>query len=224
MCTILLRLAPGAAEPVVVGANRDEFRARPADDPLAIAPGVFAGRDREAGGTWLAVSRAGLAALTNISAAPRVANARTRGTLPLDALAGRLPADFAGYNAFNLLVVDARGARVLTHLGEGRIVGPVALGPGTHVVVNEPFGVGACPRAERARRILDAHEPGFDVLADHGPDGLCHHGETYGTVSSTVVALDDRLGVARYWHRAGLPCTAPTRDLTSESRAVLAAR
>jgi hypothetical protein len=43
-------------------------------------------------------------------------------------------------------------------------------------------------------------------------------------VSSTVVALDDRLGVARYWHRAGLPCTAPTRDLTSESRAVLAAR
>jgi uncharacterized protein with NRDE domain len=224
MCTILLRLAPGAAEPVVVGANRDEFRARPADDPLAIAPGVFAGRDREAGGTWLAVSRAGLAAITNISAAPRVANAKTRGALPLDALAGRLPADFRGYNAFNLLIVDADGARVLTHLGEGRTAGPVELGPGMHVVVNEPFGVGACPRAERARRILDAHEPGFDVLADHGPDGLCHHGETYGTVSSTVVALDDRLGVARYWHRAGLPCVTPTRDLTSAARAVLAAR
>lgn len=224
MCTILLRLAPGAAEPILVGANRDEFRARPSDDPLEIAPGVFAGRDREAGGTWLAVGRSGLAAITNISAAPRLANARTRGTLPLDALAGRLPSDFADYNAFNLLVVDRDGARVLTHLGEGRMAGPVALGPGTHVIVNEPFGVGACPRAERARRILDDHEPAFDVLADHGPDGLCHHGEQYGTVSSTVVALGDRFGVARYWHRPGQPCVTPTRDLTAAARAVSAAR
>lgn len=224
MCTILLRLAPGAAEPIVVAANRDEFRARPADDPLAIAPGVFAGRDREAGGTWLAVSGAGLAALTNISAAPRVTNAHTRGTLPLDALAGRLPADFTGYNAFNLLVVDGAGARVLTHLGAGRMAGPVTLGPGTHVIVNEPFGVGTCPRAERARRILADQEPSFDVLADHGPDGLCHHGETYGTVSSTVVALDGALRVARYWHRPGQPCVALTRDLTADARRVLAAR
>jgi uncharacterized protein with NRDE domain len=224
MCTVLLRLAPGTAEPVVLGANRDELRARPTDDPLAIAPGVFAGRDREAGGTWLAVSRDGVAAVTNISGTPRIAAARTRGTLPLDVLAGRLPRDFAEYNAFNLLVVDRDGARVLTHLGEGRTVGPARLGPGTHVVVNEPFGVGACPRADRARRVLHGAEPSFDLLAEHGADGLCLHGESYGTVSSTIVALDAGLGVSRYWHRPGQPCVTPTRGLTAAARSVLAAR
>ncbi|HEV7735295.1 MAG TPA: NRDE family protein [Candidatus Binatia bacterium] len=220
MCTILLRLDPGAAEPVVLGANRDEFRARPTDDPMVIVPGVFAGRDREAGGTWLAVGRGGLAAITNISAAPRVANARSRGALPLAALDGTLPRDYHDYNAFNLLVVDAAGARVLTHLGEGHVEGPVMLGPGTHVIVNEPFGVGTCTRAERARSILDAHIPDFDLLADHGPpEGLCHHGETYGTVSSTVVALDAELRVVRYLHRPGLPCVTPTQDLTAAASA-----
>ena len=91
----------------MLAANRDEFRARPADDPLEIAPGVFAGRDRQAGGTWLAVHAGGLAALTNIGGALRRPDARSRGELPLAALAGRLPEDFAAYNPFNLLVVDA---------------------------------------------------------------------------------------------------------------------
>jgi hypothetical protein len=218
----LLRLAPNAEEPIVLAANRDEFRARPADDPLEIAPGVFAGRDRQAGGTWLAVRGGAIAALTNIGGLPRRQDARSRGELPLAALAGRLPNDFAAYNPFNLLVVDAGGARVYTHTGDGRAVTPVRLGAGDHAIVNEPFGAASCTRGRAARALLDGGAPGFDLLATHGeaPDsGLCHHGEEYGTVSSTVIALDRSLHVARYLHRPGLPCRTATLDLTAAARA-----
>ena len=223
MCTILLRLASDADETVLLAANRDEFRDRATDDPMEIAPAVFAGRDRRAGGTWLAVGRHGLAAVTNISAIPPRPGAPSRGQLPLLALAGTLPADLHPYNAFNLLIVDAAGARVLTHLGDGSIAGPVPLAAGLHVIVNAPFPRDGSARARHAASLLETAPPGFDLLTSHGPDtdhGLCHHGEEYGTVSSTVVALDRALHVTRYLYRPGLPCRSPTLDLTAVARAV----
>jgi len=222
MCTILLRWDPSADEAVVVAANRDEFRNRAADDPLEIAPGVFAGRDRQAGGTWLAVSRAGIAALTNVHTGTRDAHAPTRGTLPIAALAGRLPADLTPYNAFNLLVVDADGARVVTHAGAGSTTTVVRLAPGTHVVDNEVFGRPS-PRARRAAVRLATTAPGVELLGDHGDgdDGLCHHGEQYGTVSATVVTLDRDLRVVRYLHHPGPPCEGPVVDLTAAARSVV---
>lgn len=226
MCTILLRLAPGAAEPVVLAANRDEFRDRATDEPHPVAPGVFAGRDRFAGGTWLAVSARGVAALTNIAGGARQPDARSRGTLPLAALRGTLPADLGPFGPFNLVVVDGDGARLLSRLPDGRVLGPVPLPPGDHVLANEPPGAPPSPRAQRARALLRLGPPGFRALADHGEppgDGLCHHGATYGTVSSTVIVLDAGLGLARYLHRPGLPCRTPTRDLTAEARAAIAA-
>jgi uncharacterized protein with NRDE domain len=225
VCTILLRLEPGRDEPVVLAANRDEYRARAADDPLVIAPGVFAGRDRTAGGTWLAVRAGALAAITNIGGAERRADARSRGELPLAALAGRLPADYADYNAFNLLVVDADGARVVTHTVDGRPATEVRLGPGDHAIVNEPFGADSCPRVRAARALLEGGAPAFDLLTTHEDGdrtGLCHHGDAYGTVSSTVIALDDAGRVARYLHRPGQPCRTPTVDLTAAARAATA--
>jgi transport and Golgi organization protein 2 len=223
VCTILLRLDPGSHEPVVLAANRDEFRERPTDDPAEIAPGVFGGRDRQAGGTWLAVRAGGVAALTNIGGAPPRPDARSRGELPLAALAGRLPAAFASYNPFNLLVVDADGARVFTHTRNEEFGDPVVLGPGAHVIVNEPFAGCPGPRAGHAAALLARATPGFALLAGHGPPpehGLCHHGDAYGTVSSTVVALDRALRVSRYLHRPGLPCSTPTLDLTAAARTV----
>ncbi len=83
MCTILLRWDPAADVAVALAANRDEFRDRLADDPGEIAPGVFAGRDRTAGGTWLAVSRRGVAALTNVRTGRRDPAAPSRGALSL---------------------------------------------------------------------------------------------------------------------------------------------
>jgi len=194
VCTILLRLASDADETVLLAANRDEFRDRATDDPMEIVPAVFAGRDRRAGGTWLAVGRHGLAAVTNISGIPPRPGAPSRGQLPL-----------------------------LTHLGDGSIAGPVPLAAGLHVIVNAPFPRDGSARARHAASLLETAPPGFDLLTSHGPDtdhGLCHHGEEYGTVSSTVVALDRALHVTRYLYRPGLPCRSPTLDLTAVARAV----
>ncbi|EGO94617.1 NRDE family protein, partial [Acidiphilium sp. PM] len=60
MCSLILSFLPGDAWPVVIGANRDEMLARPWDPPAAHwpeRPGVIAGRDRTAGGTWLGLNR-----------------------------------------------------------------------------------------------------------------------------------------------------------------------
>jgi uncharacterized protein with NRDE domain len=223
MCTIVVRFDPTADPAVVLAANRDEFRDRLADDPAGIAPGVFAGRDRTAGGTWLAVSRHGLAALTNVRTGPRDMHAPSRGALPLAALAGRLPDDLAPYNAFNLLVVDRDGARVVTHEGAGTPATVVTLAAGTHVIDNEAFGRPS-PRIARATVLLATHAPDLALLGDHGvgpEDGLCHHGETYGTVSATVVALDRDFHVVRYAHVSGPPCRGVAVDLTARARAVV---
>ena len=61
MCLILLAWRAHPDYPLVVAANRDEFFARPAAEAgwWQDHPGVFAGRDREAGGTWLGLSRSG---------------------------------------------------------------------------------------------------------------------------------------------------------------------
>ena len=68
MCLILLAWQVHPDYPLVVAANRDEFFQRPAA-PAGFwpdAPSVFAGRDLEAGGSWLGITRQlGFAALTN---------------------------------------------------------------------------------------------------------------------------------------------------------------
>src|SRR5262245_17957333 len=224
MCTILLRWDPGALHAVTLAANRDEFRERLADDPGEIAPGVFAGRDRTAGGTWLALTKNGVAALTNVRTGPRDPQAPSRGALPIAALTGGLPADLSPYNAFNLLVVDRDGARVVTHEGAGAPAAVVPLAPGAHVVDNELFGRPS-PRAARATALLAGAAPDVALLGDHGvsdTDGLCHHGELYGTVSATVLVLDGRFGVVRYAHVSGPPCRGRIVDLTARARAVTA--
>jgi uncharacterized protein with NRDE domain len=216
VCTILLRWDPAADVAVALAANRDEFRDRLADDPGEIAPGVFAGRDRTA------VSRRGVAALTNVRTGRRDPAAPSRGALPIAALDGALPADLTPYNAFNLLVVDRDGARVVTHEGAGGPVSLVRLPPGAHVVDNEVFGRPS-PRATRAAALLASAVPDLPLLGDHGgsvEDGLCHHGEAYGTVSATVVALDRDFRVLRYAHVGGPPCRGVPVDLTAQARAV----
>jgi len=225
MCTILLRLDPHADEPVVLAANRDEFRTRAADDPAEIAPGVFGGRDRQAGGTWLAIGGTGLAAVTNVTGARPRSDAPSRGRLPLEALGGALAEDLSIWNPFNLLVIDGLGPRVLTHDGGSGRVEVRVLGAGDHVIVNEPFAGSPGPRARRAAaRLAAAAALGFEVLGDHGPppdQGLCRHGDEYGTVSATIVALDRDLRVRRYLHCAGSPCAAPVRDLGEAARSVV---
>lgn len=69
MCLILVAYRVVPDVPLLVLANRDEVTARPAAAAAfwKDAPGVFAGRDLEKGGTWLGTTRDGrLACVTNV--------------------------------------------------------------------------------------------------------------------------------------------------------------
>lgn len=122
MCLLLMayRLHPDYC--LVLIANRDEFYERPTL-PLNFwpdAPHILAGRDLQAGGTWLGVSRKGkLAAVTNYREPTRTrSDAPSRGHLVDNFLLGDLPAAAylkvvqaraSRYNGFNLIVMDPSG-------------------------------------------------------------------------------------------------------------------
>ncbi len=72
MCLILLAHRIRPETPLIVAANRDEFYSRPAQPAhfWPDAPGLLAGRDQTAGGTWLGINRrGGFAAITNFAVA-----------------------------------------------------------------------------------------------------------------------------------------------------------
>ena len=76
MCLIVFAWKLLPACPLILAANRDEFFERPTQPASwwEDAPHVYAGRDLQAGGTWLGTDKQGrFAALTNIrnGSAPR---------------------------------------------------------------------------------------------------------------------------------------------------------
>ncbi len=113
MCTVLLRFTPGGPGPVLLGAVRDEFVDRAWDPPAAHwGDRLLGGRDRSAGGTWLAVDpdRPAVAAVLNgvPRSAPSTVDGRpSRGGLPLAALRGEpLPQSpiLDRYDGFHLVL------------------------------------------------------------------------------------------------------------------------
>lgn len=137
MCLILVAWRVREDFPLIVAANRDEFHDRPTApaDFWEERPGLLAGRDLKAGGTWLGVTRRGRwAALTNYRdpSAFRPA-APSRGRLVLDYLAGRatppgylrrIAAAADGYNGFNLLAGDRRSLCWFSNRGGGGVLAP----------------------------------------------------------------------------------------------------
>lgn len=121
MCLILIAYRTQTAYPVILVANRDEFFARPTArcQYWAETPHILAGKDLQAGGTWLGVNRQGrLAALTNYrQGTAHNPQAFSRGQLPLNFLEHEQTApeylqhcvtQRANYQGFNLIVGDVR--------------------------------------------------------------------------------------------------------------------
>lgn len=121
MCVLALAWRAHPRWRIILAGNRDELHARPAQ-ALARwdAPGrLIAGRDLEAGGTWLGVSEDGrLAVVTNLRGygTPRPGMA-SRGALVTDLLAGGDAdgVDLSTFNPFNLILIAAGRARFLTN-------------------------------------------------------------------------------------------------------------
>lgn len=122
MCLILLAKGVHPRYRLVLAANRDEYYDRPTLplDYWDEAPGVLAGKDLEAGGTWLGITRSGrLAAITNYRDFSSVKSAApSRGQLVSRFLQGDdSPRNYLAevcktghrYNGFNLLAGGSGG-------------------------------------------------------------------------------------------------------------------
>jgi uncharacterized protein with NRDE domain len=201
VCLIVLAWRARGDLPLVVAANRDEWRERPTEPAhwWPDHPSIFAGRDVRAGGTWMGVTRDGrFGAVTNFrDPSDRRTTARSRGELVTDYLrSGERPIDFiariearaADYNGFNLLLADGES---LWYFGsrEG-LAREVA--PGVHALSNhlldEPW-----PKVVRAREAMEA------ALGDADP---CPRLEAF--LGDATHAPDEALpetGVSLEWER-----------------------
>lgn len=134
MCLILVGHQAQPGRPLVVAANRDEFYARPTAS-AHFWPGphrVLAGKDLEAGGTWLGVNAAGrFAAVTNFGEPPPAEPRASRGALVHDFLAGTVPAqryadgiEGERYRGFNLLLWDGRSLVYRSNRADTQVLPP----------------------------------------------------------------------------------------------------
>ncbi len=211
MCLIVLAWECHPDYPLVLAANRDEFLSRPAlpahwwED----APELLAGRDLEAGGTWMGLSRAGrFAALTNYRDPSRhIAGAPSRGALVREALEDAAPPartleamrdKAAGYAAFNLLVGDGERLGVLeSTTGTIRMLAPGSYGLSNHLL-DTPW-----PKLRKARSGL---AQALDALPTQAPrateDDLV--ATLLGLMRDPMPAPDPHLpatGVSLEWER-----------------------
>ena len=176
MCTVVLSIRPGHAWPVCLAANRDELIARPWDPPAAWwpdHPGIIAGRDRIAGGTWMGLNRHGVtAAVLNRKGSLGPADGkRSRGELPLMALAHRTAGDAAKavhavtsaeWRGFNMVIADHSQALYLR--GADSLHPTVhRLPPGVTMITSMEPNDPASPRVSR-------HLPRFQAAAAPVPD------------------------------------------------------
>ena len=214
MCTVVLTFRPGHAWPLCLAANRDEMVDRAWDVPAAYwpeLPGVIAGRDRTAGGTWMGLNRHGVVAavLNRPGSLGPAAGKRSRGELPLLALAHPTAADAVaalreqnagGWRGFNLVVADRESAFFLRGAGQGA-PGVMALPPGVSMITAHDPNDPASPRVARHLPRFQK-EPGpspedwtvwREILSDRSGDAgeqinvLPRAG--FGTVCSSFVAL-----------------------------------
>lgn len=185
MCLVVFAQGERPDLPLVIAANRDEFLRRPTARAAfwGDAPGLLAGRDLEAGGTWLGIARAGrVAFLTNHRDPPaHREGAPSRGALVSEFLRGKeSPEEFLGrkneeatvYNGFHLVVGDLGGLWYLTNTATGG--SPRRLPPGIHGLSNGPLD-DPWPKTrrsvERFTRALEgpglpAPEPFLSLLSD----------------------------------------------------------
>lgn len=117
MCLIVFANSVLEDYKLIFAANRDEFYNRPSEQAefWTEYPDLLAGKDLQAGGTWMGITRQGrFAAITNFRDLKNHRNgALSRGNLTLDFLVSdvtpeeyyyKLKSTLADYNGFNLLL------------------------------------------------------------------------------------------------------------------------
>ena len=205
MCLILVASRVHPDFPLIVAANRDEFHSR-ASEPSGFwkdQPGILAGRDLEAGGTWLGVSRSGrFASVTNYRGGRDPNALESRGALVTRFLESEIPAREyirdvasrgAGYSGFNLFADDGNELWWCSNRdGSARELRPGIYGLG-NLLLDTPEVTQPKQRFAESVEPGPAIEPLFSVLA-----GSKIIAPEYGTRCSTIVlkGADSRLQFA----------------------------
>lgn len=222
MCLLFLGRKAHEQYPLILLANRDEFHARPTRRAgfWTDHPEVLAGRDLQAWGTWLGITRRGRwAALTNFREPSTGVFNLSRGEIVKDYLTGTANArDFAvrvkqqagEYDGFNLLLGDQDEALWLSNRGGDLEKLPDGIVGLSNHLLETPW-----PKVVNGKRALSAQldeDPVIDRLFAPLSDQTVHEHDlphtglddetekllssafisspTYGTRSSTLVMMD----------------------------------
>ncbi|MFI4927450.1 MAG: NRDE family protein [Burkholderiales bacterium] len=185
MCLLALAWRTHPDYHLILAGNRDERHARAsaAAGFWPDVPELLAGRDLEAGGTWLGVTTAGrYAVVTNYREGPNPAKApRSRGALTADFLNGHSAAAeylrqvqrHAGeYGAFSLVCGDRDSLWYFSNRGGA----PSPITPGVHALSNHLLDT-PWPKVQHAKTrlqgLVETGELGdealFQMLADRAP-------------------------------------------------------
>lgn len=246
MCTVILLRRPDHRWPLLIGANRDEMIARASLPPARHwpdRPGTLAGRDTEAGGTWLGLNDASVVAaiMNRVGSLGPAPDARSRGELPLIALDHATARDGAeailrlegtAYRPFNLLVADGHDAIWLARRADSTDIVRRDLGPGPAMLTAREVNDLSSPRIRHyLPRLVAAPTPdpdgadwsGWQALLghrEHGPLEAMTIPETNGfaTVSSALLAIPaPGSGRGPHWLFAdGPPDLAPFRGIACD--------
>jgi uncharacterized protein with NRDE domain len=202
MCLILVAWKVHAQYRLIVAANRDEFHGRPAVRAAfwEDRPDILGGRDLQAGGTWMGVSRGGrFAAVTNYRGGTEPGAAESRGALVTRFLGGipvpELAARASEYSGFNLFAADGEDLWWLSN----RDGGPRRLAPGWYGLGNLLLDTPDVEEhKQRFRHCPVSLEPMFGVLSQAKIVN-----ERYGTRCSSVVLMGDEVRFAERTFDAG---------------------
>lgn len=215
MCLLALAWRVHPDFPLVLVGNRDEFHDRPAEPAhwWSSPDGILAGRDLQAGGSWLGLSLRGRLAVVTNYREPGIPTSgrRSRGDLVVDFLSfsgsvvewmDELTGRSNDYGGFNLIVGDREQIHYLTNRGEGQR----CLTPGVHALSNHQLNT-PWPKVTAARRGLerlvknDGFESGklFELLADRTPADDEHLPDTgvsleWERLLSSAFIVDPRYG------------------------------
>lgn len=206
MCLILFSFQPSSDWPLILGANRDEFFARPSQfaDYWLDAPNLLGGRDKVAGGTWLGITNDGrFAAVTNVRESSVASHfSRSRGEIPRDFLLSKcnpchylqrlnkVKNDYAG---FNLLLGCLSGPSPCLYYFSNRL-GNSSVDPSNTI---EPFKKLNPGVYGLSNHLLDTPWPkvhsGKHALCSLRSSGHDAHAEIRAILENDYVAADEDL-------------------------------
>jgi uncharacterized protein with NRDE domain len=193
MCLLLLAWKVHPRYELLVAANRDEHHARPTAplDYWPDTPGVLAGRDLVAAGTWLAARCDGrFAAVTNFRDETAGTGLRSRGELVMkyfdsglapDDFTAQLATDQSAYAGFNLIVGDRDQLFYASNRSESFAQ---QLEPGLHALSNHRLGT-PWPKVTQGLNALRSNvdagsselEPLFAAMLEQQPHAATGNGD-----------------------------------------------